>query len=61
MPKRPTGHREPTIHNRALMVTCPRCRCVPGAPCMDTRGMRLKEGKAHRDRTALYLELKVQS
>jgi hypothetical protein len=48
--------REPTIHNRALMVTCPRCGCVPGAPCRDTRGSWLKDGKAHRDRTELYRE-----
>ncbi|MEU8886702.1 hypothetical protein [Streptomyces sp. NPDC048442] len=49
-----TYRREPTIHHRALMVTCPRCRCVPGAPCMDTRGSRLKDGRVHKDRAEFY-------
>ncbi|MFD9564411.1 hypothetical protein [Streptomyces sp. NPDC059994] len=48
------ARREPTIHNPALVVTCPRCRCVPGAPCLDTRGSRLKDGRVHRDRTAFH-------
>ncbi|MYR36326.1 hypothetical protein GTX14_04555 [Streptomyces sp. SID4944] len=46
--------REPTIHNPALTVTCPHCRCVPGAPCLDKRGSRLKEGRVHRRRTTEY-------
>ncbi|NEB70273.1 hypothetical protein G3I39_24930 [Streptomyces fulvissimus] len=46
--------REPTIHNPALTVTCPQCGCVPGAPCLDSRGSRLTEGRVHRRRTAEY-------
>lgn len=46
--------REPTIYNRALMVQCRRCRCVAGAPCMDTRGVRLKDNKVHVVRAADY-------
>jgi hypothetical protein len=51
--------REPTIYNRALTVTCPRCRCVPGARCMDTQGRWLKDGKAHRDRVDLHRKLEA--
>ncbi|WP_446447097.1 zinc finger domain-containing protein [Streptomyces bacillaris] len=47
--------REPTIHNPALTVTCPHCRCVPGAPCLDSRGSRLTGGRVHRRRTAEYV------
>lgn len=46
--------REPTIHNPALTVTCQQCGCVPGAPCLDNRGSRLKGGRVHRRRTAEY-------
>ncbi|WP_189389075.1 hypothetical protein [Streptomyces sp. SDr-06] len=52
--------REPTIYNRALTVTCPRCGCVPGARCLDTRGTPLKPGKVHRDRAAAYREREAQ-
>lgn len=55
-----TDRREPTIHNRALMVHCPKCGCVPGARCLKTGGGWLKDGKAHRDRTELYLELEAE-
>lgn len=48
--------REPTIHSRALMVECPKCGCMPGARCLDTRGTPLKPGKVHRDRTEAYLD-----
>ncbi|MFH9610454.1 hypothetical protein [Streptomyces sp. NPDC017448] len=47
-------HREPTIHNRALMVTCPHCDSVPGAFCYDKRGSRLPDGRVHQRRTAAY-------
>ncbi|MFF3697396.1 hypothetical protein [Streptomyces sp. NPDC002221] len=51
-----TNRREPTIHNRALMVECPCCGCVPGARCLDTRGTPLKPGKVHRERTEAHRE-----
>ncbi|GGU13057.1 hypothetical protein [Streptomyces violascens] len=46
--------REPTIHNPALMIQCPRCDCVAGAPCLDTRGSRLRDGRVHLARTAAH-------
>ncbi|RPK56175.1 hypothetical protein EES43_24345 [Streptomyces sp. ADI96-02] len=46
--------REPTIHNPALTVTCPHCRCVPGAPCLDSRGSRLTENRVHQARAAAH-------
>ncbi|MGW8326513.1 zinc finger domain-containing protein [Streptomyces sp. NPDC055897] len=55
-----TDRREPTIHNRAVMVECPRCKTVPGARCLDTRGTPLKPGKVHRDRAAAYREREAQ-
>ncbi|WP_326768823.1 hypothetical protein OG978_33645 [Streptomyces sp. NBC_01591] len=51
--------REPTIHNPALVVTCPRCGSVPGALCYDTRGSRLPEGRVHRDRAAAHRDRKT--
>jgi hypothetical protein len=55
-PEEPMTRREPTINNRALMVECRRCRCVAGAPCMATRGARLKDNKVHLVRAADYRE-----
>lgn len=46
------SRREPTIHNRALMVRCRRCGSFPGALCYDSRGRRLDDGRVHRDRSA---------
>ena len=51
--------REPTIHNPALTVQCPRCGCVPGAPCLDTRGSRLRDGSVHLARTAAHRRREV--
>lgn len=46
--------REPTIHNRALMIACPHCKSVSGALCYDKRGRRLPDGRVHQRRTAAY-------
>lgn len=46
--------REPTVHNRALMVACPHCGSVPGALCYDKRGSRLPDSRVHRRRTTEY-------
>ncbi|RLV66324.1 hypothetical protein STAN_1845 [Streptomyces sp. CBMAI 2042] len=48
------ARREPTVHNRALMIACPHCESVSGALCYDKRGRRLPDGRVHQRRTAAY-------